>query len=72
MGTYYRETWFKMSLKMRVQLAKLKCIVAKTLLEEARARLRNSEELLATANSYRPLHGRSGGISFIDEFSKKP
>ena len=71
MGTYYRETWHNVSLKLRVQLAEMKYSLAKTLLEEARARLQNSEEELSPANSYRPMHAGAPDIKFIDEFTKK-
>ncbi|MHC4583101.1 MAG: LysM peptidoglycan-binding domain-containing protein [Planctomycetota bacterium] len=71
MGTYYRETWYNVSLKLRVQLAEMKYNLAKRLLEEARTRLKNSEEELSPANSYRPMHAGAPNIKFIDEFTKK-
>jgi len=71
MGTYYSENWHNASPKLRVQLAEMKYSLAKTLLEEARARLQNSEEELSPANSYRPMHAGAPDIKFIDEFTKK-
>lgn len=70
MGRYYSEAWFNMPLKSRVSLAESKLRIAKYMLEETRASLRNSE-LYSPANSYRPLQGGSPGISFIDEITKK-
>ncbi|MBC8468128.1 MAG: hypothetical protein H8D56_01540 [Planctomycetes bacterium] len=71
MGTYYRETWYNVSLKLRVQLAEMKYSLTKGLLEEARARLKISEEELLPAFSYRSMHAGTMDIKFIDKFTKK-
>ena len=71
MGTYYRETWYNVPLKLRVQLAEMKYNLSKRLLEEARTRLQNSEEEFPPANSYSPMHAGAPNIKFIDEFTKK-
>jgi len=71
MGTYYSKNWYNLPLTRRVQLAEMKYSLAKTLLEEARGRLQNSEEELSPANSYRPMHAGAPDIKFIDEFTKK-
>lgn len=71
MGTYYRETWHNVSLKLRVQLAEMRYSLAKTLLEEARARLQNSEEEITPADSYKPMHKGAPNIKFINELAQK-
>jgi len=45
--------------------------LAKTLLEEARARLQNSKEEITPADLYKPMHKGAPDIKFIDEFTQK-
>jgi len=71
MVKYYSENWYNLPLTRRVQLAEIRYSLAKTLLEEARGRLQNSQEELSPANSYRPMHAGAPDIKFIDEFTKK-
>jgi len=52
-------------------MAEMKYSLAKTLLEEARARLQNYEEEITPADSYKPMHAGAPDIKFIDEFTKK-
>ncbi len=71
MGTYYRENWHNASLKVRVQLAEMRYSLAKTLLEEARARLQNSKEEITPADSYKPMQKGAPDIKFINELTQK-
>ena len=71
MGTYYRENWHNASPTLRVQLAEMRYSLAKTLLEEARARLQNSKEEITPADSYKPMHKGAPDIKFINELTQK-
>ncbi|MFB0553035.1 MAG: LysM peptidoglycan-binding domain-containing protein [Phycisphaerae bacterium] len=71
MGTNYRETWHNLPLTRRVQLAEMKYNLAKSLLDEARLRLRDYKEELTPADSYKPMHKGSPNLKFIDEFTQK-
>jgi LysM repeat protein len=54
-----------------VQLARTGYDLAKKELEEARYRMRNSEEELTPADSYKPMQPGAPNIKFIDELGKK-
>jgi LysM repeat protein len=71
MGTYYGETWHNMPLTQRIQLAEMKYNLAKSLLEEARSRLRDYKEELTPADSYRPMQKGAPNVKFTDEFTQK-